>query len=108
MIYNKSDKNISNNKKRLFCLACDNYELYDDFKLCFKYTNKIYKDNYKKRNNRHLNKKENEFTLRIIPNVKIAINLIELIHIEVNHQGYSKYKRKIENIVFIIKELDMT
>ena len=49
MIYNKSDKNIINNKKRLFGLSFNNYELYDEFKLCFKYTNKIYKDNCKKK-----------------------------------------------------------
>ena len=96
-ILNEADANIAINKKHTFRISCYNYEINDNLQLCFKYSyDKKQEKNKKFKNNRHILKKENEYELRIIPNVNNVIGLIEKIHKLINHQSYSKIKEKIK------------
>ena len=97
--YIKEEKEelLINNKKRIFRTSCNNYTINNNLLLCFKYNANFNKGTTKKKN-RHLKKKNEEFELRIIPNVKNSIKLIEDLHKIINHQGYLKLKAKTSTL----------
>ena len=101
-INDEEDKYIKNNKKRMFCNSCINYDLDNEYYLCFKHIKK--KKAKKKINNKiinvnyHKKKLIENFELYKIPTFKNYIYLLECIHKSVLHQGMNKIINKIDEL----------
>ena len=96
----EEDNNIKKNKKRIFRNSISNYELDDNYYLCYKHTNNDSKETLSERrgNNRHIRKIEGEYELYKIPTVKNVIKIIDDIHTSLIHLGKNKILDKIKEL----------
>ena len=89
----EENNSIKENKKRYFRSSCINYELDEEYYLCFKKIKNSEKQNLliRRGNNRHIKKRNEEYDLFRIPTVKNIIGLLEQIHRSIFHLGKKNF-----------------